>query len=83
MRDRAEDIPSLTEIFLTEAAASNREKRKAITSGAMDILTSYTWPGNVRELKNLVERLAIMVQNDAITVKDLPCQSVRSKKSWG
>jgi two-component system nitrogen regulation response regulator NtrX len=72
LRDRAEDIPSLTEIFLTEAAASNREKRKAITSGAMDILTSYTWPGNVRELKNLVERLAIMVQNDAITVKDLP-----------
>jgi two-component system nitrogen regulation response regulator NtrX len=72
LRDRAEDIPALTEIFLTEAAASNREKRKTIAANALEILTKYNWPGNVRELKNLIERLAIMVQKDTITIKDLP-----------
>jgi len=72
LRSRAEDIPALVEIFLAEAAASNREKRKTIAAGAMTILTKYSWPGNVRELKNLIERLAIMVQKDTIAIKDLP-----------
>jgi two-component system nitrogen regulation response regulator NtrX len=83
LRERAEDIPSLAEIFLLEAAASNREKRKSISSGAMDILKLYAWPGNVRELKNLVERLAIMVQNDTITTKDLPANLSDSKTAAG
>ena len=72
LRERAEDIPTLVDIFLAEAAASNREKRKTIDDDVMAIFTRYPWPGNVRELKNLIERLAIMVQKDTITVKDLP-----------
>jgi two-component system nitrogen regulation response regulator NtrX len=72
LRDRAEDIPVLVDIFLAEAATGNREKRKTIASDAMDILTTYNWPGNVRELKNLIERLAIMVQQDTIKTADLP-----------
>ncbi|MFO7716264.1 sigma-54-dependent transcriptional regulator [Desulfosarcina sp.] len=83
LRDRVEDIPALVEIFLAEAATSNREKRKTIASDAMQILTRYTWPGNVRELKNLIERLAIMVQNDAITIKDLPASLSDPKTAVG
>ena len=83
LRDRAEDIPVLAEIFLAEAAASNREKRKAIASEALDILKKYAWPGNVRELKNLVERLAIMVQRDTITIKDLPANLADGKTVVG
>jgi len=83
LRDRAEDIPALAEIFLAGAAASNREKRKTINPDAMEILTRYTWPGNVRELKNLIERLAIMVQQDAITVKDLPANLSDPKTAGG
>ncbi len=79
LRDRAKDIPALTEIFLAEAAASNREKRKTIDANTLDVLTKYTWPGNVRELKNLIERLAIMVQKDTITIKDLPANLMDSK----
>ena len=72
LRDRAEDIPVLVDIFLAEAATGNREKRKTIAADAMKILTTYNWPGNVRELKNLIERLAIMVQQDTIKTTDLP-----------
>ena len=83
LRDRAKDIPALTDIFLAEAAASNREKRKTIAANALDILSKYTWPGNVRELKNLIERLAIMVQKDTITIKDLPANLSDPKTAGG
>ena len=43
-----------------------------LTGNALDLLCNYSWPGNVRELKNLVERLAIMVNKDIIDVRDLP-----------
>jgi two-component system nitrogen regulation response regulator NtrX len=72
LRERTEDIPALVEIFLVEAAANNREKRKSIADDAMAVLTKYSWPGNVRELKNLIERLAIMVQKESISIRDLP-----------
>jgi two-component system, NtrC family, nitrogen regulation response regulator NtrX len=79
LRDRVEDIPALAEIFLTEAAASNCERRKTIAPDVLDMLMKYTWPGNVRELKNLVERLVIMVQSETITIKDLPSNLLDAK----
>jgi len=79
LRERAEDIPTLVDIFLAEAAANNREKSKAIDPEAMEILKSYSWPGNVRELKNLIERLTIMVSNEIIRVDDLPANLLGPK----
>jgi len=72
LRQRASDISALVDTFLEEFAVLNRSKRKKITPAALDLLSKYAWPGNVRELKNLVERLAIMVDTDAIDVKDIP-----------
>ncbi len=72
LRQRIADIPVLVETFLKEFAVQNRSKRKKITPGALDILVKNSWPGNVRELKNLVERLAIMVEDEAIDGKDIP-----------
>jgi two-component system, NtrC family, nitrogen regulation response regulator NtrX len=72
LRHRLEDMPKLIEIFFSECAKQNRSQKKALTRNALDLLVNYSWPGNVRELKNLVERLAIMVDKDAIDVNDLP-----------
>ena len=72
LRQRNADIPVLVEAFLNEFAIQNRSKRKRITPDALGMLSRYSWPGNVRELKNLVERLAIMVENNAIDAKDIP-----------
>lgn len=83
LRDRADDIPTLVDIFLAEAATSNREKRKTIAADTMDIFIKYAWPGNVRELKNLIERLAIMVQKDTITIEDLPTNLLDAKNTGG
>jgi two-component system nitrogen regulation response regulator NtrX len=60
------------ETFLKDFAVLNRSKKKKITPDALNILSRYAWPGNVRELKNLVERLAIMVEDEAIDGKDVP-----------
>ncbi len=72
LRQRVADIPLLVETFLNEFAIQNRSKKKKITPEALDILSKYNWPGNVRELKNLVERLAIIVEDEAIDSKDIP-----------
>jgi two-component system nitrogen regulation response regulator NtrX len=72
LRQRVDDIPVLVETFLEDFAIQNRDRRKKITSDALGILGKYTWPGNVRELKNLVERLAILVDADAIDSRDIP-----------
>ena len=83
LRDRSDDIPILVDTFLAEAATSNREKQKTIADDAMDILKKHTWPGNVRELKNLIERLAIMVQHDTIKRKDLPANLLDARNTGG
>ena len=72
LRQRADDIPILVETFLEVFAIQNRDRRKKITSDALEILGKYTWPGNVRELKNLVERMAILVDADEIDSRDIP-----------
>jgi two-component system nitrogen regulation response regulator NtrX len=79
LRERTEDIPTLVDIFLGEAAANNREKCKTVDAKAMEILKSYPWPGNVRELKNLIERLTIMVSGEMIGVDDLPANLLGPK----
>jgi two-component system nitrogen regulation response regulator NtrX len=72
LRQRADDIPILVETFLEDFAIQNRDRRKKITSDALEILSKYTWPGNVRELKNLVERMAILADADEIDSRDIP-----------
>jgi two-component system nitrogen regulation response regulator NtrX len=72
LRERIEDLPILVETFLEEFSDQNRSKRKQISPAALNILNRYSWPGNVRELKNLVERLAIMVDKDVIDADDIP-----------
>ena len=72
LRDRVEDIPLLVETFFAECAKKDRSEKKKIIQKPVDMLCNYSWPGNVRELKNLVERLAIMVEKDVIDEFDLP-----------
>ena len=72
LRDRAEDIPTLVDVFLEEASHQGKESKRSISPQAVELLQLYSWPGNVRELKNLIERLVIMTTEPLIDVKDLP-----------
>jgi two-component system, NtrC family, nitrogen regulation response regulator NtrX len=72
LRERIEDIPALTDVFLIKSAALTSGKKKILSEDTLKLLMAYDWPGNVRELKNLMERLSIMVKNKIIETSDLP-----------
>lgn len=72
LRERMEDIPFLVETFLDESAKQTRSTNKKMSKKALNLLGRYSWPGNVRELKNLLERLAIMIEKDVIEASNIP-----------
>lgn len=72
LRERRSDIPLLVHHFLEHFNRTKKKKVKAIQPEAMDRFQQYSWPGNVRELENTIERLVILLEQDEITLQDLP-----------
>ena len=72
LRDRLEDIPELTQFFLSKFSKEYGKKVKGIDTEAQAILMSHTWPGNVRELSNVLERSVVLNQTGLIQRADLP-----------
>ncbi len=72
LRDRIEDIPSLTYHFIKELADLYDEPQKQIGSRVIDTLARHDWQGNIRELSNAIEYAFIFGHNDRITPEDLP-----------
>jgi PAS domain S-box-containing protein len=59
LRERTEDIPSLANRFLSQAASKLNLPLPQFTKANMLELKGYDWPGNVRELQNVIERAVI------------------------
>jgi len=72
LRNRADDIPALTEYFLKEAAAETGSEVAGITESALMILMNYDWPGNIRQLRNCIRTMVVMCDRDKLDVQDLP-----------
>lgn len=77
LRERQEDIPTLTNYFLAEFSSAYGKRTRALSDAAMEILVRYPWPGNVRELRNLVERLVIVCPQAHIEPHHLPPELFR------
>jgi two-component system, NtrC family, response regulator AtoC len=72
LRDHAEDIPFLTDYFLSQF---NRQFGKCIKNAEEDVknlLMEYKWPGNIRELRNVVERAVILEMDKVLHTDSLP-----------
>ncbi len=65
LRERLDDIPALTAVFL--ARLGRRET--GLPSAAMARLRAHAWPGNVRELRNLIERAHILAGPDPLAIE--------------
>lgn len=74
LRDRQGDIPLLAAVFLDRFCKKNQVSPKSFTAEAMCLMENYQWPGNVRELRNIVERLAILCDQDRIEPQHLPAE---------
>lgn len=72
LRSRIEDIAVLTNYFSRKFSDQNDRQPLLFSDEAMEVFMRYSWPGNVRELENLIERLTILVEGNAVYPKDLP-----------
>jgi len=66
LNERPEDIPLLTELFLQQFNTRYNKGVKRLTSEAVRLLQSYLWPGNIRELRNVIERVVVESETEAI-----------------
>lgn len=73
LRERKGDIESLARMFLQRYAAKFNKHIEDIDPDALLTLRQAEWKGNVRELRNVIERSAIICDNQ-ITLEDLPIE---------
>ena len=71
LRERTEEIIPLCEWKLEEVDKQYGVGKKKWGEGAKEQLLSYRWPGNIRELLSVVERAAILCEDDTIMPEDL------------
>ncbi len=71
LRQRREDIPSLTAYFLDKINREMDTGVTAVTPEAQAQLEQHAWPGNVRELENTLLRAAVLAPGRMLTPTDL------------
>jgi transcriptional regulator with GAF, ATPase, and Fis domain len=69
LRERSEDIPLLSWIFVKEFSNSMGKQIEKISADSMSTLMAYSWPGNIRELRNVIERGMILAHGPVLHVK--------------
>jgi two-component system, NtrC family, nitrogen regulation response regulator GlnG len=72
LRERREDIPTLTRHFLQQSAQQLGVEPKRIAPAALVWIARFDFPGNVRQLENLCHWVTVMAPSQTIEVKDLP-----------
>lgn len=70
LRHRKEDIPVLTEYFLTKYSALFGRPQRELSAQTMRALMEHSWPGNVRELESAVKKIVALGEGH-IAVGDL------------
>lgn len=66
LRERIEDIPLLGLSFLKEFASKLGKNIISISPDAIKLMEAYNWKGNIRELRNLMERIALLIEDDEL-----------------
>ena len=80
LRDRTEDIPTLIDCFLKEAATETGSKVSGITQAALAVLENFDWPGNIRQLRNCIRTMVVMCDRDKLDVPDIPLEIHRPRQ---
>ena len=72
LRERREDIESLSRHFLGKYVAETGKKIDDLAPRTLSCLLAHEWPGNVRELQNAIERAVVLAKGSVLTPRDLP-----------
>lgn len=57
LRERKEDIPALTQFFLSKYRHLLERRRMTLSEQVLARLAAYSWPGNVRQLENTIKKI--------------------------
>jgi transcriptional regulator of aromatic amino acid metabolism len=71
LRERREDIPYLSAVFIREAADRLNRPMTGMTAAAERTLLQAPWPGNVRELRNVIERACLLSDGKMLNERDV------------
>lgn len=74
LKERKEDIPLLTNHFISTMNTRTKKTIKGLSQEAMRLFMDYPWPGNVRELENSIEHAFVLCSYGQITPADLPIE---------
>ena len=72
LRERPDDIPLLTQLFLKNSAQSLKMEAKVMSEEVLNYLIALNWSGNVLQLENVCHWLTLMTSGATITIDDLP-----------
>jgi two-component system NtrC family response regulator len=81
LRERADDIPMLTDHFINKFAEMLKKPNLRISGEALRYLVGLPWEGNVRELENTIERAAILCSGDVIQTENVHPDVTGGKKA--
>jgi len=73
LRDRIDAVPLLAEHFLQMYSQQYRKDAHPLSAETMDVMMGYNWPGNVRELENMIKRMVVLGNEQAV-LKELQRQ---------
>ncbi|NBD07605.1 MULTISPECIES: sigma-54 dependent transcriptional regulator [Corallococcus] len=77
LRERPEDIASLSLHFLDVHARANGRPRFTLSEDGLQALQAQPWPGNVRQLQNFLERLVVLSDGPVLTGADVARELAR------
>ena len=74
LRNRIEDIPTLSKYFLFKSAQQLKVQPKTLSEEVLKYFNNLQWRGNVRQLENVCHWLTVMSPGNQISVGDLPSE---------
>lgn len=80
LRDRIDDVGALIAHFVDRYNHVFGKRIRLISRRALDLMHAHRWPGNVRELAHVIERAALLGENERIDVDDLPAELLESRE---
>jgi two-component system response regulator AtoC len=66
LRDRRDSIPLLVDYFLQKNNEQYKKELAPLSPETMNVFMHYHWPGNVRELENMVRRMVVLGNEQAV-----------------
>lgn len=83
LRERAPDIPLITDHFLEHLAKIYRLSNLSVSEAARRWLGNQPWPGNVRQLRHTIERSLLLHRKETLEVEDFEAAMAMDAREQG